>query len=174
MLSLLVVVVASLPLLVISWPSLRHRHVAGVYRFFGYETTLLLTVLNIAYWAHDAQPVFRLATLALAVIGAGLLAHGISLLHRLGDGAFGIDDTRNLVMKGAYRYIRHPIYGGVLFFGWSTFLQDASWLSVALVATMTVFLYAAAKLEERDMLAKFGDDYAQYIQHTRMFILFVF
>jgi protein-S-isoprenylcysteine O-methyltransferase Ste14 len=174
MLPWFVFVVASLPLVFMSWPSLRHRHPSGIMRFFGYETMLLLTVHNIEYWARDANPVFKLVSLALALTAAGVLAHGIYLLSRLGDGQDFIDDTRKLVVVGAYRYIRHPIYGAVLLFGWTMFVQDISVLSVALVGAMSAFLFAAARLEEQDTLERFGDDYAAYMKRSKMFIPFLF
>jgi protein-S-isoprenylcysteine O-methyltransferase Ste14 len=173
MLPFIVIVLASLPLVYISWPSLKNRRSAGMFRFFGYETAVLLTVHNIGYWAQDTHPVVKIAGLVLVFLGAGLLAQGIFLLHKFGEGEFGIDDTTKLVISGVYRFIRHPVYAGVLYFGWGMFLQDVSLLSVTLVAAMSVFLYAAARFEEQAVLAQFGNDYAAYMKRSRMFIPFV-
>lgn len=173
MLPLIVFGLASLPLVYISWPSLKKRHPAGVFRFFGYETALLLGVLNMEYWTRDNHLAVKIAGLALVFLGAGLLPQGIYLLHRFGAGESGIDDTTRLVISGIYRVIRHPIYGGVQFVGWGMFLQDVSLLSVALVMAMSVFLYAAARFEEQAVLSQFGDDYAAYMKRSKMFIPFV-
>jgi protein-S-isoprenylcysteine O-methyltransferase Ste14 len=39
---------------------------------------------------------------------------------------------------------------------------------------ISAFITAAAKVEERENLRKFGADYAEYMKSTKMFIPFVF
>jgi protein-S-isoprenylcysteine O-methyltransferase Ste14 len=54
------------------------------------------------------------------------------------------------------------------------FLKDPSLLSGALLGLAWISLYAAARVEERENLGRFGQVYAAYMQSTRMFIPWIF
>jgi protein-S-isoprenylcysteine O-methyltransferase Ste14 len=69
-----------------------------------------------------------------------------------------------LVDRGPYRYLRHPIYvGGVLFFAGLSLVFSA-W-GLALTAVLAAFWIAKARLEERHLLARFPE-YADYRRRT--------
>ena len=107
--------------------------------------------------------------------------HGASLLHVIGkpdkkrDDATitGIEKTTTLVAVGAYKYIRHPIYGSLLFLAWGAFFKDMSSATGMLVLVATVFLVVTAKVEEVENIRFFGSAYLSYMEHTKMFIPFL-
>jgi protein-S-isoprenylcysteine O-methyltransferase Ste14 len=69
-----------------------------------------------------------------------------------------------LVDRGPYRYLRHPIYvGGVLFFGGLS-LVFSVW-GLALTAVLAAFWIAKARLEERHLVSRFPE-YADYRRRT--------
>jgi len=69
-----------------------------------------------------------------------------------------------LVDRGPYRYLRHPIYvGGVLFFGGLALVFSI--YGLVLTAVLAVFWVAKARLEERHLLARFPG-YADYRRRT--------
>ena len=72
-----------------------------------------------------------------------------------------------LVMRGPYRWIRHPLYttGVALFLALG--LIAANWfiLLFALLALIAIRL-VVVPLEERELLARFGSKYQQYIRRT--------
>jgi protein-S-isoprenylcysteine O-methyltransferase Ste14 len=69
-----------------------------------------------------------------------------------------------LVGRGPYRYLRHPIYaGGVLFFGGLS-LVFSVW-GLALTAVLAAFWIAKARLEERHLVSRFPE-YADYRRRT--------
>jgi protein-S-isoprenylcysteine O-methyltransferase Ste14 len=43
-----------------------------------------------------------------------------------------------------------------------------------IAAIVTTFLYATARADENECLVKFGDEYANYMKQTKMFIPFLF
>ena len=108
-----------------------------------------------------------LASLALAV-------HGFYLLHQIGRPSGPIENTTTLVISGAYRYIRHPLYSSLLLFSWGVFFKHPSFLGGVLALATCAFLIATARAEEAENLAKFGVDYADYVAETRLFVPFVF
>jgi protein-S-isoprenylcysteine O-methyltransferase Ste14 len=46
--------------------------------------------------------------------------------------------------------------------------------SLCLSLIIMVFLYAAARVEERENIGRFGEEYRQYMKKSRMFIPFLF
>ena len=69
---------------------------------------------------------------------------------------------------GLYRLVRHPIYIGWLIIFWAAPTMTVAHLVFA-VAT-TAYILVAIQLEERDLVAAFGDDYVAYRQRTPMLI----
>jgi protein-S-isoprenylcysteine O-methyltransferase Ste14 len=102
-----------------------------------------------------------------------MAVHGFYLLRVVGRPKGGIEDTSVLVRRGAYRYIRHPLYSSLLLFAWGTFLKDPSLLSIFLAVVASAFLVATARIEEVENIRKFGDDYVTYMRETKMFIPFL-
>jgi protein-S-isoprenylcysteine O-methyltransferase Ste14 len=67
-----------------------------------------------------------------------------------------------------YRYIRHPIYLGVLLAVWATPVMTAGHLLFAVV--ITGYILIGIQLEEHDLIQQFGDQYRRYRQHAPMLV----
>jgi len=78
------------------------------------------------------------------------------------------------VCKGAYRYIRHPLYSSLLWLGWGAFFKSPSLLGGLLAVVVTGSLVGAAKVEEAENVAKFGEAYGAYMGATKRFVPFLF
>lgn len=78
-----------------------------------------------------------------------------------------------LVRGGAYRFVRHPIYSGLIFasLGWAV-LTDTL-LGVGLTIVLFVFFDLKSRREER-WLADAYPDYPQYKQRVRKLIPFIY
>lgn len=78
-----------------------------------------------------------------------------------------------LVVRGPYRVIRHPIYSGILLaLLASALVGGVAWLLI-FVFWGAYFVFAA-RAEERLMLRQFPDGYAEYIARTKALIPFVY
>ena len=77
------------------------------------------------------------------------------------------------IHQNSYRFIRHPLYASLLFLGTGIFLKDISIITALFAFVNFVALIATAKREEKEMIGKFGEEYIDYMQKTRMFIPFV-
>ena len=162
--------IVSAAIICVSWPSLRSPQSHGFYRFFAFEATLILFLLNVEHWFRDPFALHQIVSWVLLTFSFFLVVHGLHLLHVLGNPKGSIENTSILVTLGAYRYIRHPLYSSLLLFGWGLFLKAPSLLGGGLVVVITVSLIATAKTEEAENLQKFGDDYGVYMERTKMFI----
>lgn len=77
--------------------------------------------------------------------------------------------SAELIQTGIYKYMRHPIYSGVLFFtfGFSMYSENTLRLFI-FFALLILFMFKAA-YEERLLQDKFSN-YAAYIKTTGMFL----
>ena len=67
-----------------------------------------------------------------------------------------------------YRYVRHPLMAGFLIAFWATPQMSAGHLVFAL--GMTAYILIGIALEERDLLEKYGEAYAEYRRRVSMLI----
>ncbi len=166
--------VLSIPAVALSSRYLRQVRHHGFFRFFAFESILLLVLVNLDSWlAAPFSPLHLVSWILLAASGL-LVVHGFRILRTAGKPAGAIESTTQLVTAGAYRFIRHPLYASLLFLGWGAYLKDPTWLGTALVGVATASLFATARVEEAECLAKFGGAYAEYMRRTRRFVPFVF
>ncbi|MGH7749560.1 MAG: methyltransferase family protein, partial [Candidatus Dormibacteria bacterium] len=77
-----------------------------------------------------------------------------------------------LVTSGPYRYVRHPIYSGILLALTGTAVAVSPEFFIAVVAAGLYFVYSAT-VEERLMATEFPAEYPVYRARTRMLIPFV-
>jgi len=165
--------VLSAGIVFLSRKSLFSLRTHGFFRFFAFECLLGLVILNADYWFRRPFSPLHLLSWLLLTGSIAMAAHGFYLLKVTGKPRKGIEDTTVLVRRGAYKYIRHPLYTSLLLLGWGAFLKDASFFSAAFVLLATAFVYATAKIEEAENREKFGASYEQYVKSTKMFIPFL-
>lgn len=78
-----------------------------------------------------------------------------------------------LVTTGPYRYVRHPIYSGLIVALIGTAVAITPYLSVGVVLIGGFFVYSAT-VEERNMERLFPDSYPAYKESTKMLVPFLF
>ncbi len=69
---------------------------------------------------------------------------------------------------GLYRYVRHPIYLGVLLAVWATPTMTTGHLLFA--AVITGYILIGIQLEEHDLIEQFGEKYRRYRQYAAMLV----
>ncbi len=89
------------------------------------------------------------------------------------DNLLSIEKTTQLVTGGIYQYIRHPMYGSLLFLGLGIFFKSPSLWSGGLLALVIMFLYLTALIEEQENIQYFGKEYIRFMGVTKRFIPFV-
>lgn len=122
---------------------------------------------------------YVLHSTAAQIIGAVVFASGLALAvwARLYLGQnWGMPMTQKeepeLVTSGPYRFVRHPIYSGILLGMVGSALAVNLWWLVAFLVLGAYFIYSA-RVEEGIMTRAFPDAYPSYRMHTKMIIPFV-
>lgn len=110
---------------------------------------------------------------AMWVLGLGLAIWARVHLGRNWGGPMTQKEEPELVTTGPYRWIRNPIYSGIIF----AMIGTALALSVAWLIPVAIlggyFIYSAFE-EQRFMAAQFPDQYPAYKRSTKMLVPFVF
>lgn len=143
------------------------------YMFFVSEALLVLLYFNLDFWfrrpflwPHILSWIFLFISIMMAVSGFfGLTKYGKPI------GNF--ENTTQLVTRGIYSRIRHPLFASLIFLNTGILLKDVSLKSIVPCFISIAFLVAASKVEERENLAKFGDAYEDYKKATKNYIPFI-
>jgi protein-S-isoprenylcysteine O-methyltransferase Ste14 len=117
-------------------------------------------------------PGFWLGT-ALLAAGLGFTVWARLRLGRNWSGTVTLKQDHELIQSGPYRFVRHPIYTGLLTGFVGSALALGQWRGVVAVALVTIAFMRKISIEERWMLEMFGERYARYRQRVRALIPFV-
>lgn len=80
-----------------------------------------------------------------------------------------IREEQSLVTSGPYRYVRHPMYTALFMVGVGLGLLSTSWYFLLPFIGTGIMVALRIQREENAMIAKFGDEYIQYMQRTGRF-----
>jgi protein-S-isoprenylcysteine O-methyltransferase Ste14 len=92
---------------------------------------------------------------------------------RSGNALYSFEKTSELVQSGIFKYIRHPMYGSLLFLTWGVCLKNPEIILIFISVLSSIFLYITAKTEEKEDVKFFGEEYKKYIKKTKMFIPYI-
>ena len=140
---------------------------------------LLLWLSTLAYlinppwfeWSRAGLPIwFRWLGVAMGAICDFLI---FWLFRSIGSSispTVGTRTNHQLVMHGIYRYVRHPLYSVGTAFFLSFALMADNWFFAALAIGAFVLLAIRLPNEEAHLIARFGDDYRNYMRTTGAFL----
>ena len=155
------------------------RYHGAVYAVASGVVLILLVVLwqevPGAFYSLNGVP--RLVLRALIPAAVIIFVWGVRSLESFDT--FGLsplrvgDDERSpdkmpLTIRGAYRMVRHPLYLSMLMVVWAypVFSYDRLLFNIS----WTVWVVFATRLEERDLVAAFGDPYREYQSRVPMLL----
>ena len=109
--------------------------------------------------------------------GIGAAAGGgvfwVWALHHLGKNLTDTVVTRRqhtLVTSGPYRWVRHPFYVGLVLMVFGVSVATANGLIIVLAGLLWFgFLLPRTRIEERNLIERFGDEYRDYIRRVGRF-----
>jgi len=145
---------------------------------FGDAGQVLLACLFATIWIADTfffqyttllngyfPLVARIPLAALLLIVSGYLAKkGLAIV-------FGEKGEKPAVIRrGMFGVVRHPIYLGEILFFLGFLMLSLSLAAAAAWVVAIAFLHFIAKYEEKLLLARFGDDYGNYLREVPMWL----
>ena len=111
--------------------------------------------------------------LAVAGFAAGLALRwwAILTLGKLFTVDVAIAADHRLVIRGPFRWMRHPSYTGMMLAFAALGVTFQNWLALAsLLIPIALALAYRIRIEETVLVAAFGDDYRRYALHTKRLI----
>ena len=122
-------------------------------------------------WSALALPAWvRWSGVALIAVDGALL---FWTLHSLGGNLTDTVATRKahtVVIKGPYRWVRHPFYDAVALLLVSISLAAANWFMFVTGTVIFSLLAVRTSREEQILLARFGNEYRNYMARTNRFL----
>ena len=111
-------------------------------------------------------------TIAVLITVAGLIVAvwARATLGRNWSGTVTFKENHELIERGPYAYVRHPIYSGLLLMGLGTAIESARLESFLTLALVLVMLAIKARYEERLMIRHFPEAYPQYRRRVKALI----
>ena len=112
--------------------------------------------------------------------GVGLVAAGLAfsvwaraVLGGNWSATVTLKEDHEIVRAGPYRWIRHPIYTGLLCALLGSAIAVGEWRGLVALVVAVGALWRKLKLEERWLTEEFGALYADYRRRTRALIPFI-
>ncbi|HEY3934640.1 MAG TPA: isoprenylcysteine carboxylmethyltransferase family protein [Gemmatimonadales bacterium] len=144
-----------------------------------------LIAAAIILWAPHLLP----PSASRRFVGANVISQGIGLVAVVAGLAFSIwakrqlgsnwsaavtvKEHHTLIRTGPYRFVRHPIYTGILLAFAGTALVIGEWRGIiSCVLVLGAFIYKS-RAEERRMRETFAE-YSDYERHTAALIPFIY
>jgi protein-S-isoprenylcysteine O-methyltransferase Ste14 len=167
-------IIGTVLIILFSWfLSIKYKRYHGIARFFAFESVFILVLLNFKVWFINPFSLFQIVSWILLTLSAYVVITGYLLLKRKGKPDSNFENTSLLVKSEIYGYIRHPLYLSVFLLGTGVMLKDPGPVQLTFGVINFIAIYFTARIEEKEMISKFGEDYRVYMKETKMFIPFI-
>jgi len=101
---------------------------------------------------------------ALLFVSGYLAKKGLSIV-------FGEQrDKPGVIRKGVFSVVRHPIYLSEILFYLGLLMLSLSLAAAGIWVVAVAFFYYISRYEEKLLLARFGEEYKQYMENVPMWI----
>ncbi len=116
------------------------------------------------------SPTFRAICVVVTILGLLFAVWARLALGANWSGTITIKTNHQLIRRGPYRWIRHPIYTGMLAALLATAITQGLLSGAVGFAFVFIALFRKARREELFLSQEFGEGFAEHRQHTGMFL----
>ena len=149
-------------------------------RLFLFPALIVWILILVTSVGNIRDPLFSSKS-PMNVVGALIFLIGLAIrlsaavsLNRSYSWTLEIRDEHRLVKDGLYRYVRHPIYTGVLLSAFAVPIYATSFLGFLFALTvMPLFIYRIG-VEEKMLIEEYGDEYLKYMKATSKLIPYIY
>lgn len=150
-------------------------------RFLKYWLPLVVGTVLVLPWRGGEDTLLRArfapSSLWLPLLGVLLLWAGVAFaiwarttLGRNWSAVVQVKQDHELIERGPYRWVRHPIYTGLLMAYLGTSFALGEWRGLLGTAIVGVSFWFKLKLEERWMREQFGSRYEDYMRRVKALV----
>ncbi|MGD0462692.1 MAG: isoprenylcysteine carboxylmethyltransferase family protein [Tepidisphaeraceae bacterium] len=144
---------------------------------FGYLLASIGLGLALAYGSRWRTRLFP-ETMATQIAGMVLCAAGIGvaiwsrfILGSNWSGIITLKENHELIRRGPYKYVRHPIYSGMILGILGTFVAVFPRVNgLLIVISVAIMLKIKSLQEEKILIASFPNDYRRYRKEVKSLI----
>jgi protein-S-isoprenylcysteine O-methyltransferase Ste14 len=112
--------------------------------------------------------------IAVLIAGSLLRRHCWRVLGQYFTGDVQVQNDQPVIMRGAYKWVRHPSYTGGILMLTGIGIALANWASLAILVATAIAVYSyRVHAEERALVQTLGDPYVAYMKTHERFIPFV-
>ena len=113
--------------------------------------------------------------LSMVILGSAIANWASLTLGRYFSGEMVIYQDHQLVERGPYRFVRHPVYSAVFLAAAGAGFAVQSWAAVVFLVIMyaTLFRYRISA-EEKILISEFGEQYQSYSKRVKRLIPFIY
>jgi len=138
--------------------------IASIYIAFGFS---LVRIAVLPDWVFYPG-------IALMFGGVIVRQWSIALLGGFFSVLVSVQEGQTIIRRGPYRFIRHPSYTGTLLTLTGIGLAVQSWGALLTLVVMFGIVYRyRIGVEEKALVEQFGNEYAAYMNTTKMLIPFI-
>lgn len=112
------------------------------------------------------NPILQWTGVALTFAGASLAIWARLSLGENWSSVVSLKVRHELIRRGPFAYVRHPIYAGLLLAVAGTAIQIGEWGGFVAIALTAIAYWLKAQREEQFLVAEFGEGYTRYRQST--------
>jgi protein-S-isoprenylcysteine O-methyltransferase Ste14 len=135
---------------------------------FGIAVLGLLFLIEKNYIISNNPITISIQVCSVALMIWARITFGLRSFHATANTTKG-----ELITRGPYRWLRHPIYAAIIYFVWATIISYPLVETIAAVLVITAGLFVRMILEEKFLSATY-DEYAAYSERTKRIIPFLF
>jgi protein-S-isoprenylcysteine O-methyltransferase Ste14 len=128
------------------------------------------TFFSFSFLSYKPSFTFKIIGISIILLGFIVSILGREYLSSNWSGKVIIQEKHELIKKGPYKIIRHPIYSGVLVMMIGSSIIIGSIIGFIWLPLCFFGLLRKSKQEEELLINEFGETYEQYKKETKMII----
>jgi protein-S-isoprenylcysteine O-methyltransferase Ste14 len=109
----------------------------------------------------------------LTIAGLAFACWARAILGRNWSGVVQLKQDHELIVRGPYSIVRHPIYTGLLLAFLGSALAAGEWRALLATVIVAVSFWRKLRLEERWLCEFFGRQYLDYMQRVKALVPWV-
>lgn len=131
--------------------------------------TLYFTSIMLSIYFKQVYDNILLFVFGMTICGFGIFIFisQLIIMKKLGQGE-NWEDTKILIIKGWFKYMRHPMYFGLAIANIGIILGISTLLTLILAPTSILFCLLSSIWEDQENLEKFGNSYEEYKKKVKL------